>query len=57
MEVIKNLSDAELIGSLKQGRSMDAALKTQLTTAVTRAADFPGLLPSVLERIKSAIGG
>lgn len=27
MEVIKNLSDAELIGSLKQGRSMDAAVK------------------------------
>ena len=37
--------------------AMDAALKTQLTTAVTRAADFPGLLPAVLERIKAAIAG
>ena len=40
-----------------EASSMDAALKTQLTTAVTRAANSPGLLPLVLERIKSAIAG
>jgi colicin import membrane protein len=40
-----------------EASGMDAALKTQLTTAVTRAADFPGLLPTVLERIKAAMAG
>ncbi len=37
--------------------SIDAALKTQLTTAVTAAQNAPTLLPAVLTRIQMALGG
>jgi hypothetical protein len=36
---------------------IDDALKTQLRTAVTAAQNSPTLLPEVLRRIGSALGG
>ena len=37
--------------------SIDAKLKTQLTTAVRAAQNSPTLLPEVLKRIGMALGG
>jgi hypothetical protein len=46
----------EAVSAAIDASSLDAALKTQLKTAVTAAQNSPTLLPDVLARIRAALG-